>query len=81
MTAPFGELPPNHQYELISVEDCYAELDDLQKLDLRAHLARVVMANLGIIYELTDQLVADGVEDKSRRKRLELPEKWLETPL
>lgn len=77
MTAPFGEVPPSHQYELISPTDCYADLDRHQKRDLRAHLARVVMTNLAIMYELTDMLVADGEEAKSRRKRVEFPEHFL----
>lgn len=66
-----------HQYELISVADCYEDLDDPQKVDLRAHLGRVVMANLELIYTLTDQLTRDGIEAKSRRRRLQLPPEWL----
>lgn len=71
--------PDAEQYELISTRDCYAELDSVEKMDLRAHLGRVVMANLAIIYDLTDQLVVDGFENKSRRKKLELPVGWLES--
>lgn len=67
------------QYELISTEDCYADLDTYQKRDLRAHLSHVVMHNLALIYELTDMLVADDDEARSRRKRIELPTAWLDT--
>lgn len=69
------------QYELLSPRDCYAELDSSEKRDLRAHLSRVVMTNLAVISELTDMLLADGEENKSRRKPITLPEHWLETQL
>jgi hypothetical protein len=66
------------QPPLLTIEDVVGELDPDQQRDLRAYLARGVMHSLGIIYELTNQLVVDGEEPKSRKKRLELPEGWLE---
>lgn len=78
MTERFA--PSTEQYELISPRDCYAELDTFQKMDLRAHLGRVVMTNLAIIRELTHMLVADGEEPKTRKKAWDLPDHYLESP-
>lgn len=77
MTSP-NQFPQPDQYELLTIADCYAELDPSQQRDLRAHFARIAMAALNAGYELTDALVVDGEEAKSRRKRVEVPEGWLE---
>lgn len=70
MTSP--DQPP-----LLTIKDVVGELDPDQQRDLRAYLARNVMHQLGIIYELTDQLVVDGEEKRSKRKPVALPDEWL----
>jgi hypothetical protein len=71
MTHP--DQPP-----ILTIKEVVGELDPHQQRDLRAYLARGILHSLGIIYELTDQLVVDGEEPRSRRKRIELPQGWLE---
>lgn len=68
-----NDIAPNEQYALLSVEDCFAELDSHQKRVIRSSLARLAMACMEQVTTLTEMLVADGEEPKSRRKPFTLP--------
>lgn len=68
MTAPFGEAQPNGQYAMFSIEDCYEVESFEHRRDMRAHIGRTVMALLEVGYAITETLVADGEEAKSRKK-------------
>lgn len=66
-----GEDPNNEeQLGLISRADVYEVEDVDHLLALRTHLFRVAQNALDVAYEITDVLVGQEVESKSRRKRI-----------
>lgn len=63
----------SEQLTLMSHQDVLEVQDPDQLRDLRSYLFRVAQANIDMAYEITDRLVADDEEPKSRRKRVTLP--------
>lgn len=60
----------SEQLGLISRSDIYELEDTEQLMQLRAHLFRVAQYNLDSAYEITDRLIGEGVEPKSRKRRI-----------
>ncbi|MEV0360097.1 hypothetical protein AB0H71_28965 [Nocardia sp. NPDC050697] len=58
------------QPALITRAEILEVQDTEQLLDLRRHMAAVALNALDTYYAITDVLVAEGVEGKSRRKRV-----------
>jgi hypothetical protein len=64
------ETAPGEQLAIVSNEDVFSIQDPEQLRDTRQFLLLAAQANLNMAYEITDVLVADGEEPKSRRKRV-----------
>lgn len=66
------ERQPNNpdQLTIVSTQEALELYDADQLRDLRSYLFRTAQANLDMAYQITDVLVADDEEPKSRRKRI-----------
>jgi len=60
----------SEQLAIVSKDEALELYDADQLRDLRSFLFRVAQANIDMAYEITDVLVADEEEPKTRRKRI-----------
>lgn len=66
------------QPPLLTIEDVVGELSPDEQRDVRAYIGRRAMELLAMGYEITNNLVDLGEEEKSRKKHVEVPQGWLE---